>query len=67
MTKFYTMFLALAMLVATAFSALAVEVPIDLTGVTLDTTPVKAAALIVIGGLVVLWTIRKLIKLFNRS
>jgi len=34
---------------------------------TLDFTNYDAAATLVIGGLVVIWGVRKLIKLFNRS
>jgi len=40
---------------------------VDLTGVTVDTATVENAAEIVIAGLAIMWGIRKLIKLFNRS
>lgn len=40
---------------------------VDLTGVTLDTTTPETLAATVIGGLGVIWGIRKLVKLVNRS
>jgi hypothetical protein len=40
---------------------------VDLTGVTLDTTSPETLAATVLGGLGVIWGIRKLIKLINRS
>lgn len=40
---------------------------VDLTGVTMDTTTVEALAGTVLIGLGVIWGIRKLIKLSNRS
>lgn len=40
---------------------------VDLTGVTLDTTSPETLAATVLTGLGVIWGIRKLIKLINRS
>jgi hypothetical protein len=40
---------------------------VDLTGVTLDTTSPETLAATVLGGLGIMWGIRKLIKLINRS
>lgn len=40
---------------------------VDLTGVTMDTTTPETLAATVIGGLAVMWGIRKLIKLTNKS
>jgi hypothetical protein len=40
---------------------------VDLTGVTLDTTSPETLAATILGGLGVIWGIRKLIKLINRS
>lgn len=40
---------------------------VDLTGVTLDTTTPETLAATVLAGLGVMWGIRKLIKLANRS
>jgi hypothetical protein len=40
---------------------------VDLTGVTLDTASPEALAATVLTGLGVIWGIRKLIKLINRS
>lgn len=40
---------------------------VDLTGVTPDTTTPEALAATVLAGLAVIWGIRKLIKLINRS
>lgn len=40
---------------------------VDLTGVTMDTTTVETLAATVLVGLGVIWGIRKLIKLSNRS
>ena len=40
---------------------------VDLTGVTLDTTTPDTLAATVLGGLAVIWGIRKVIKLINRS
>lgn len=50
--------------VATAGNALAA---VDLTSVTLDTTSPETLAATVLTGLGVIWGIRKLIKLINRS
>lgn len=40
---------------------------VDLTGVTVDTATPEALAATVLAGLGVLWGIRKLVKLINRS
>lgn len=40
---------------------------VDLIGFTVDTATPEALAAIVLGGLGVMWGIRKLIKLINRS
>lgn len=40
---------------------------VDLQGVVLDTTTPETLAATVLGGLGVIWGIRKLIKLINRS
>ena len=40
---------------------------VDLTGVSLDTTTPETLAATVLGGLAVMWGIRKVIKLINRS
>lgn len=40
---------------------------VDLTGVTLDTATPEALAATVIGGLAVMWGIRKVVKTINRS
>lgn len=40
---------------------------VDLTGVTMDTATPEALAAIIIAGLAVIWGIRKLIKITNRS
>jgi hypothetical protein len=40
---------------------------VDLTGVTLDTTTPETLAATVLTGLGVIWGIRKLVKLVNRS
>lgn len=50
-----------AMIAAPAMAA------VDLTGVTLDTTTPEALAATVLGGLAVIWGIRKVIKIINRS
>jgi hypothetical protein len=40
---------------------------VDLTGFTVDTATPESLAVIILGGLAVLWGIRKLIKMTNRS
>lgn len=40
---------------------------VDLTGLTVDTATPEALAAIVLAGLAVIWGIRKLVKLMNRS
>lgn len=40
---------------------------LDLSGVTFDTAPIEAYALVIIGALAVMWVIRKAIKTTNRS
>jgi hypothetical protein len=52
---------ALAGLASNSYAA------VDLTGVTLDTTSPETLAATVLTGLGVIWGIRKLIKLINRS
>lgn len=51
-------------LIGMASSAMAA---VDLTGVTLDTTTPETLAATVLTGLGVIWGIRKLVKLVNRS
>lgn len=43
------------------------EAVFDLTGVTIDTAPIFALALIVITAIAAIWCIRKLVKLGNKS
>lgn len=50
-----------AVMASSAFAA------VDLTGVTLDTTTPETLAATVLGGLGIIWGIRKLVKLINRS
>jgi hypothetical protein len=52
---------ALSLYAGNAFAA------VDLSGVDVDTTSPELLAATVLGGLGVLWGIRKLIKLINRS
>ena len=52
---------SLSLFASNAFAA------VDLTGVTLDTTTPETLAATVITGLGVIWGIRKLVKLVNRS
>jgi hypothetical protein len=40
---------------------------VDLTGITVDTATPEALTAIVLGGLAIMWGIRKLIKTMNRS
>ena len=55
---------AAAAVTLTAGNAMAA---VDLTGVTLDTTSPETLAATILGGLGVMWGIRKLIKLVNKS
>jgi len=41
--------------------------PIDLTTITIDIVTIETMGSIVIAGLAVLWVVRKLIKVVNRS
>ena len=50
-----------------AITATNASAAVDLTGVTLDTTSPETLAATVLTGLGVIWGIRKLIKLINRS
>jgi hypothetical protein len=52
---------------AVAASASGAFAAVDLTGVTFDTTSPETLAATVLAGLAVMWGIRKLIKLINRS
>lgn len=62
MKKIYGFFLMVFALVPSmAFAA------VDLTGVTLDTTTPETLAATVLAGLGIIWGIRKLVKLINRS
>lgn len=51
----------------TAAAATNASAAVDLAGVTLDTTSPELLAATVLGGLGVIWGIRKLVKLINRS
>lgn len=59
--------IALATCSAVAASAVNSMAAVDLTTVTLDTATPETLAATVLGGLGVIWGIRKLIKLVNRS
>lgn len=63
MKKYY----ASAVGAVSALSAAPAFAAVDLTGVTLDTTSPEALAATVLVGLGIIWGIRKLIKLINRS
>lgn len=65
MKKFY--FAALSAFGALALSAGNSMAAVDLTGITLDTTTPETLAATIIGGLAVMWGIRKVIKTINRS
>ena len=52
---------------AVAVSAGSAVAAVDLTGVTVDVTTVETLAATVLVGLGVIWGIRKLVKLINRS
>lgn len=52
---------------AMTFGVLPASAAVDLTTVTLDTTSPETLAATVLTGLGVIWGIRKLIKLINRS
>ncbi|MCP4763465.1 MAG: hypothetical protein GY870_16955 [archaeon] len=52
---------------ATAATATTSFAAVDLTAVTLDTTTPETLAATVLAGLGVIWGIRKLVKLVNRS
>jgi hypothetical protein len=52
---------------AGALTAAPAMAAVDLTGVTLDTTTPETLAATILGGLAVLWGIRKVIKIINRS
>lgn len=55
-------------IVGAPMAAMATEpTGVDLTGVSLDTTTVTTLAGTILGGLGVLWGIRKVIKTINRS
>lgn len=60
MKKLFT-FIALCFLSTPAFAA------VDLTGIAVDVATPEALAAIVLAGLAVIWGIRKLVKLMNRS
>lgn len=51
----------------TVFTAGSASAAVDLTAVTLDTTTPETLAATVLTGLGVIWGIRKLVKLVNRS
>lgn len=53
--------------VVTAMAPIAAHAAVDLTGVTLDTATPQTLAATVLGGLGIIWGIRKLVKLINRS
>lgn len=57
----------LAGFVGALFASAPAMAAIDLTGLELDTTTVEVLAVTVLGGLAVMWGIRKVIKLINRS
>jgi hypothetical protein len=65
MKKMYGFIAGLA-IASTVFATNAMAA-VDLTGVTLDTTTPETLAATVITGLGVIWGIRKLVKLTNRS
>jgi len=56
-----SLFVCMFALVGSAFAA------VDLTGVTLDTTTPETLAATIVAGLGVIWGIRKVIKVLNRS
>ena len=62
MKKIYGLFLMLFALIPAQVMA-----AVDLTGVTLDTTTPETLAATVLTGLGIIWGIRKLVKLINRS
>lgn len=61
MKKFLVGFGAVLASASSSFAA------VDLTGITLDTTTPETLAATIIGGLAVMWGIRKVIKTINRS
>jgi hypothetical protein len=60
-------FFASLFAVGSAFVASSAFAAVDLTGYTVDTTTPETLAGIVLSGLAVMWGIRKLVKLINRS
>lgn len=52
---------------AACFVSTSAFAAVDLTGVTIDTTTPETLAATIVTGLGVIWAIRKIIKLVNRS